>query len=237
MRRDVVMWGETELGYRYRLGSARTLSITVHPDRSVEVVAPQGATLQAIRAKILKRAGWIARARRQYARLHPLQPARQFVPGETHRYLGRQYRLRYSEGATPEVRLHGGFIVVTAPRGPNPRVLRRLLRAWYARRADEVLRERMELCAKMAAAYAVPPARLAIRPMATRWGSCSERGLVTLNPELIKAPKDCIDYVICHELCHRVQRNHSQRFWKLLRALIPDWEDRRARLNQAADVM
>lgn len=235
MWRDVVTWGETELAYRYMFGSASTLSITVNPDRSIEVVAPRGVTLEAIRAKVLKRAGWITRARREYAPLHPLQPARQFVPGETHRYLGRQYRLRYSKGAEPEVRLHRGFIVVTAPEGTS-RVLRRLVLGWLARRANEVLRERMAVCVRMASAYSVPPGRLTIRPMPTRWGSCSKRGLITLNPELIKAPKDCIDYVILHELCHQVQRNHGPRFWKLLGALIPDWEDRRARLNHAADL-
>lgn len=236
MPRDHVMWGETDLAYTYRQGRARTLTITVHPDLSIEVVAPAGATRHAIRSKVLKRGAWIARVRRRFARLHPLQPARQFVPGETHRYLGRQYRLRLAEGSEEEVALHRGFIVVTSGRRLTSARLRRLVLGWYDRRAAEILRERLTACVRLAAAHRIPTPRLTVRPMAARWGSCSKRGLVTLNPELIKAPKDCIDYVICHELCHLVVRNHGPRFWKLLKALVPDWEEQRERLNGMADV-
>lgn len=236
MRTDVVMWGETDLAYKYRFGRSRTLRITVHPDLSIEVVAPSGCRLEEIRAKVVKRGRWIARVRRQYARLHPLQPPRRYVPGETHRYLGRQYRLRLAEGNDSSVRLYRGYILVTAPSPPGTSALRRLVLAWYDHRAADILRERAAACARLASAAGVPPSRLSIRPMATRWGSCSRRGLVTLNPELIKAPKDCIDYVILHEMCHLRERNHGPRFWKLLGSLMPDWEERRSRLNDMADV-
>jgi len=230
------MWGETDLAYAYRQGRARTLTITVHPDLSIEVVAPAGATLHAIRSKVLKRGAWIARVRRRFERIHPLQPPRQYVPGETHRYLGRQYRLRVMVGSEERVALHRGFIVVTTGHRPSSAKLRRLVLGWYERRAPEILRERFAVCTRLALAHRISEPRLSIRPMATRWGSCSKRGLVTLNPELIKASKDCIDYVICHELCHLVVRNHGPRFWKLLKAMVPDWEERRERLNRMADV-
>lgn len=67
--------------------------------------------------------------------------------------------------------------------------------------------------------------------MPRRWGSCSQRGTVTLNPELVKAPLSCIDYVLVHELCHRIVPDHSPRFFRLLTAHVPDWERRRGQLN------
>lgn len=233
---DAVMWGETRLAYRYSFGRSRYLRITVHPDLSIEVVAPRGATLDAIRRKVLKRGSWISRARRTYARLHPLQPPRQYVPGETHRYLGRQYRLRIAQGSQTDVRLHRGFIVVTSSVRPNSLSLKRLVNDWFEVRAQEVLRERADFCLRAAEALGIPHPRLALRPMGARWGSCSRRGLVTLNTELIKAPKDCIDYVIFHELCHLVEKSHGPRFWRLLKVLVPDWEERRDRLNRMADL-
>lgn len=72
--------------------------------------------------------------------------------------------------------------------------------------------------------------------MNNRWGSCTPGGRIILNPELIKAPIDCIDYVITHELCHLVEPNHNARFWQLLGALMPDWKARRERLNEMADL-
>jgi len=72
--------------------------------------------------------------------------------------------------------------------------------------------------------------------MPKRWGSCTSQGNIILNPELIAAPKDCIDYVITHEFCHLKERNHSQSFYKLLTSMMKDWELRRKRLNEMVEV-
>lgn len=236
MLRDSVQWGEIEIAYRYRFFQGRTLNITVHPDLGVEVAAPKGTPLDGIRAKVRKRGAWIANARRGFASFHPLQPPRRYVPGETHRYLGRQYRLRVVDEPEESVKLQGGYLQITTPRRPTPGVLRPLVLRWYEQRAGEILRERTAACQVQAASHGFPRPRLAIRVMTTRWGSCSRRGQVTLNPELIKAPRDCIDYVISHELCHLVEHSHGPRFWKLLEQLMPNWEERRMRLNRLGNL-
>ncbi|MCY1019692.1 M48 family metallopeptidase [Pyxidicoccus sp. MSG2] len=236
MPSDHVKWGEINIAYSYRYTRSRTLSITIHPDLAVEVAAPEGTSRDVIRSKVLKRGAWIANAWREYSRFHPLQPPRQYIPGETHRYLGRQYRLRFVEGVEVSVALRRGYLDVTSPGPPTSELLRPLVIAWYEQRAAEILRERFDACYRISESHRIPPPRLAVRAMATRWGSCSKGGQVTLNPELIKTPKDCIDYVITHELCHLVEYNHSPRFWKLLQKLMPDWEERRERLNRIADI-
>lgn len=236
MPRDSVQWGEVQIAYRYRFSSSRVLNMSVHPDLSVDVVAPEGTPLEVIRAKVRKRGAWIANARRAFMRFHPLQPPRQYVPGETHRYLGRQYRLRIVEGFQESVALQRGYIEVTTARRPSPAVLRPLVLEWYEERAREILRQQFDACHQRAAPCGVQRPRLVVRSMATRWGSCSKSGQVTLNPELVKAPKDCIDYVITHELCHLVEHSHGPRFWMLLAQLMPDWQERRERLNRIADV-
>ncbi len=77
---------------------------------------------------------------------------------------------------------------------------------------------------------------LRIQKMTSRWGSCSDKGRILLNLELIKAPRDYTDYVITHELCHLKEKHHGPRFWKLLEKLMPDYEQRRKKLNLFADV-
>jgi predicted metal-dependent hydrolase len=73
--------------------------------------------------------------------------------------------------------------------------------------------------------------RLQIRKMKTRWGSLSAKGTLTLNLDLIRAPKSCIEYVITHELCHLLHRPHDAAFYRLLEKHMPDWEKRRHKLE------
>ena len=72
--------------------------------------------------------------------------------------------------------------------------------------------------------------------MAKRWGSCSRAGRILLNPELVTAPKDCIDYVIVHELCHLKEHNHSPAYYRLLDRVMPSWQERKRRLDQTVEV-
>src|SRR5690606_33372808 len=74
-----------------------------------------------------------------------------------------------------------------------------------------------------------PPMR--ILTMQTQWGSCSPNGRITLNPHLVKAPRECIDYVILHELCHIAEHNHSERFYRLMNQVMPKWEKTKERLD------
>jgi len=234
---DVVQWGATTLPYAVHFRSnRRSLSITVHPDLHIVVTAPQGTPPETIRAKVLKRARWIRKARVEFEKFHPLQPPRSYVPGEAHRYLGRQCRLKVANGPEPSVKLDRGQIIVTTPKRPTPRVIRPLVETWLRIRAQRIFTERLVFCHAEAARHGIPMPELWIRPMAARWGSCTPAGRIILNIELIKAPVECIDYVIAHELCHLIELNHNARFWQLLSALMPDWKERRGRLNAMADL-
>jgi predicted metal-dependent hydrolase len=234
---DRVVWGDTELPYTVNFRARRrTLSITVHPDLRIVVTAPEGTSSDAIRAKVLKRARWIRKARVEFEKFHPLQPPRSYVPGEAHRYLGRQCRLKAAKGVDSSVKLDRGQIIVTTPERPTPQVLRSLVEDWLESHAKRIFTERLAICHAEAARHGIPMPDLWIRTMAARWGSCTPTGRVILNIELIKAPVECIDYVITHELCHLIEPNHNARFWQLLSAIMPDWIERRGRLNALADI-
>lgn len=232
---DRVQWGETEIQYRVTEGAGRTLAITVHPDLSVEVKAPPGTPAELVRAKVLKRAAWIARTRRGFEKFQPLQPARRYVPGESHRYLGRQYRLKHVADERTRVSLQRGMLVALAPTLPPQEELRALVQRWYRQRAEVILPERFEACLRHPAFRRLSTPPLSLRSMQKRWGSCTRTGRILLNPELVKAPKDCIDYVITHELCHLIVPDHGPRFWRLLSRALPDWSERREALNRVAD--
>ena len=204
----------------------------MQPDLGVVVTAPRKATVENVLARVRKRAVWIKRQQRYFSDFLPQTPPRRYVSGETHRYLGRQYRLKVVEAATTEVKMRGRFIWVHTPRKTDTAGVRVLVEGWYLAHAKERLtRSFAESVARMGTRLASAP-RMQVRRMSKRWGSWTRRGGIWLNPELVTAPASCIDYVVTHELCHAVHGNHGKEFWQLLRRVMPDWETRKARLER-----
>lgn len=230
-----IQYGETTITYELDYGPRKTLAISVEPNLRVSVVAPEDSDPAAVAAKVRRRAAWILRQQRELAQYLPQTPPRQYISGETHRYLGRQHRLKVIADSAEEVKLTRGWLHVhTADRDDRERV-RALLDGWYARQAARVFPERLDAMLPRVEPLGVTarPA-LAIKPLVARWGSCSGSGTITLNLRLMQVPKIYIDYVIIHELCHLVEHNHSRRFYGLLDRAMPDWRERRRELNELA---
>ncbi|MEJ7809738.1 MAG: SprT family zinc-dependent metalloprotease [Gemmatimonadaceae bacterium] len=226
-----VTWGGREIPYTVAFGRRRRLAITVHPDLRVEVLAPEGHPVEAVEQRVRARRAWIAKQLRDLERFHPHPASRQWVSGETHWYLGRQYRLRVYDGA-PDVWRAGGRLHVRAPTYEGSPGVERVARTWYAVRAREVFGEHLDrLRAKHPRLRALRPS-VRVLWMERRWGSCSARGTISLNVELVKSPPSCIEYVIVHELCHMIEARHSTRFFRLMSTILPDWRQRRQLLER-----
>ena len=209
----------------------RTLGIEVHPDMRVVVKAPLGCDRELIAQRLRKRAAWISRQIADFRRYTPRTPQRQYVRGETHLYLGRQYRLKVAVGDEATVGISRGQIVVTLPGAPDAERIKALLQRWYLARARLVLAEVLDSCLLNFKEKAAP--RMIIRAMQSRWGSLSPAGTMTLNVNLIRAPRACIEYVVTHELCHVEYRDHDAHFYRLLERVLPDWKRRKQRLEAA----
>ena len=152
-------------------------------------------------------------------------------------YLGRRYRLKVipANAADAGVKLCGSRLEVRSTE-PAPALIREAMEAWYRARARAVFAQSTDdMLTTLRWKPAPPPMRL--QAMKTQWGSCSPAGRLTVNPWLVKAPRDCIDYVILHELCHLKEHNHSRRFFKLLDRHMPSWRQRKARLDELAEVI
>jgi predicted metal-dependent hydrolase len=126
-----LQYGEQEIRYEIVRRPRKTLEIAVEPDASVVIAAPEDATLEAIETKLRKRAAWVTRQQRYFSQFLPRTPERTFVAGETHLYLGRQYRLKVVPHVQESVKLIRGFIVVHTHRPTRPDVTRELVEEWY----------------------------------------------------------------------------------------------------------
>jgi predicted metal-dependent hydrolase len=211
----------------------KCLKLTVFPDGSVTAVAPEEKTLEDVEAHLRKRRKWIARQRGHFAQYPPGPPSRSFVSGETHLYLGRQYRLRVRKAEGTGVKLRGGIFHVETPFPEQPKAVERALDRWYQERARAVFAERMDRIFEEAPSLKPRHPRLHTRFMKRSWGTCSPLGVVTLNIRLLQAPGPCIDYVIVHELCHLEIHEHSPAFYRLLTRHLPDWRERKERLEKS----
>lgn len=224
--------GNRTIPYTLTVEPRRDLAITVHPDLRVTVRAPETKSTDLVESRIRARRAWIARQLDEFEAYHPLPVPKRFVSGETLWYLGRQYVLKVSKGRV-SVRTASGRLSVSVG-NPSSRVaVRRAVERWYLDRARAVFGERLGVVTSRARALRGLTPQLRVRRMKRRWGSCTKSGTITLNPELLKVPKACIDYVIAHELCHVLVPDHSARFYHLLEECMPDWRLRRARLSRS----
>lgn len=211
--------------------------IKVHPNCRVIVSAPEGADDQAVLNAVKKRRRWIYQQLRDFRQQLAYITPRKYISGESHYYLGKQYQLKVLEepASTRGVKMLRGKLEVISHHRDAEKV-RQLLTHWYKTRAKEVFSRRLDAMLEQALWVSERP-QLRLLTMQTQWGSCSPNGRLTLNPYLVKAPRECIDYVILHELCHIAEHNHSERFYRLMGQVMPEWEIIKTRLDEMAGVI
>ncbi len=210
----------------------RTLAIHVLPDGSLELTAPYAVSVDNINAKVEKRSRWIASQRLNFMHMSINLPQRRFVEGATHRYLGKQYRLKINWGDETRIKLKGAFFEITTPKR-DPANVEKILTKWFRDRSVDQFARRMEFWKPWCKKHLLPEPSIQIRHMSRRWGSTGSGGKILLNPLLIHAPSRCIDYVIAHEVCHLRHPAHNRSFYRLLSALLPDWEKLKKRLEES----
>ena len=222
----------------------RKVVIKVHPDQRVVATAPIDASDEMIHDAMMKRARWIWQSLQDFAKQKDHVLPKRYVSGETQFYLSRRYVLKViilSENE-PSVKLSRGKLNVELSQidselGSEERaaLVKNLLDTWYQEKARLVFAERLNAqLPKASWVKSTPSFRL--MTMQKQWGSCSAKGNLILNPHLVKAPKECIDYVILHELCHIAEHNHSEQFWRLLTQVMPNWKEVKARLDGMAEL-
>jgi len=222
---------------------ARKVIIKVHPDQRVVATVPHDASEDAIVDAMHKRARWIWQSINDFAKQKDTVLHKRYVSGETQFYLGKRYVLKVIVDAeqVPNVKLSRGKLNVTIKHEVSKDIDDRLVKIkplidkWYQHKTKAIFHERLaELLPKASWVTSIPSFR--VMAMKKQWGSCSTKGNLMLNPHLIKAPKECIDYVIFHELCHIAEHNHSERFWRLLTQVMPNWKEVKAKLDDMAEM-
>lgn len=137
-------------------------------------------------------------------------------------------KLRIEDADKNEVKLYRGLLIIHCKDARN---IKEILNQWYREKAMLHFQEALKKSFILFKKHKIVKPELQIRLMEKRWGSCTPNGKIILNPELIKAPKGSIEYVVIHELCHLVHHNHTKAFYDLQKIIMPDWETWKERLE------
>lgn len=209
----------------------KSIGLRVFPEGNILITAPTETSVEKIIEKIKPKSKWIIDQQRAFELYKPFTTERNYIAGETHRYLGRQYKLvinKIEKGKTT-VSLAKGHMTITTPKDN----IERIVLDFYKDRAGAIFEEILESLKQKFPQFDTFETILSHKYLKKRWGSCSINGSILLNTELIKASKACIEYVVLHELCHLIHPNHSKDFYRLLEDLLPNWEKVKNRLEQS----
>jgi predicted metal-dependent hydrolase len=213
-----------------RRSDRRTLEISVLPNGDVELVAPRHASVESILVKVRKRALWIGKQVRAFQEMNVSRSKLRYCGGATYRYLGRQYRLKVTNSHSVSVKLIGGYFHIATRTGAEDEI-ERLLSVWFRERAQEQFSKRLDGWREWCSEQKLSEPTLHLRSMPKRWGSTQKNGRIYLNPDVVRTPSICIDYVVTHEVCHLKHGEHNGAFYQLLDRLFPRWREIKHRLE------
>lgn len=226
---ETIQLGEIAVAVRRK--DIKHVYLSVHPPTGrVTLVAPNGTRPEVARAYAVSRLGWI---REQQAKLRrqERETPREFIERESHYLWGRRYLLSVrEEEAKPSVRLGHRSITLTVRPGSSRDKREAVMHAWHRTLLHEAV---PPLIRKWETRVGVEVAGYFLQRMKTKWGGCNHRArCIRLNTELVKKPRDLLEYVVVHEILHLVEPTHSERFLVLMSKYYPEWREARVELNE-----
>lgn len=235
LTRTIVAEGQ-EIQYHLERKPVKNLNLRIRKDGEVFVSASAAVPDSEVDNFVCSKAGYILEAINKFEELAQYKPQpKQYVSGETFYIQGRGLRLQLSQANKDSISSDGVYIYLAVKNIDDFEKKRRMLSRFLDQQCEAVFGEIISELYPMFRKYGVDTPILRIRDMETRWGSClAKKGIITLNKRLIEAPRNCIEYVVMHELCHFIHPNHSKQFYSFLTMLMPDWRQRKALLEKCA---
>ena len=210
--------------YKVIFSRRRTLGISVLPDATVVVRVPYRTSGKTIKKLVEDKSGWIMK-HRDFFRNNPGKvPVKSYLNGSAHLFRGNKMTLNIQESKNPYVTFNGSSIEMGIMNPASEISVRNLLHKAFRNEALKYLPIMFYNINERLAGHGLKPTGLVIRTMKSRWGSCTNKGKITLNSELIRLSDKYIEYVIIHELCHLRHHNHGPKYYDLLSLLYPEWK-------------
>ncbi|MHB1516442.1 MAG: M48 family metallopeptidase [Acidiferrobacteraceae bacterium] len=209
----------------------KNIHLSVHPPTGrVRISAPARTSLDAIRVFAIAKLAWIKR-QQEKLRAQERETPREYLDRESHDVWGKRYLLCVvQDKGAPSVKLKHRHMMLTVRRGADQTTKEAVVAQWYREQVKSVV---PELMSKWEPVLGVRVQRFFVQQMKTKWGSCNPRArTIRLNTELAKKPKECLEYIVVHEMIHLLEPTHNARFVALMDRFMPRWQFYRQRLNR-----
>lgn len=209
----------------------KNIHLSVHPPTGrVRIAAPLHMKTDTIRVFAISKLGWIKRQQTKLRKQERETP-REYLDRESHFCWGKRYLLEVVENyGAANVELKHRTIVLRVRPGANDGKKQSVLDEWYR---QQLKAEIQPLIVKWGQHMGVRVARFTVRKMKTMWGSCTPKSRsILINLELAKKPRDCLEYIVVHELVHLLEPTHNRRFISLMDQFMPQWRSHREELNR-----
>jgi len=221
-----------DIEFKVVYSGRRSIGISVLPDSSVIVRVPYLTSLKTITRIVTDKYYWVIKHRDNYRKLDNSSLNRSYTTGELHLFRGNRSIIQIEKSVMPYVRFNDNTIELGTSKTDDEAAIKRLLYKGYKDEALILFPELLQKVVREHQNQMFKPAGLIIRTMKRRWGSCSNKGVITLSTELIKLSDLYIEYVIAHELCHLKHHNHGAHYYKLLSEVFPEWKTVRRELRK-----
>ena len=231
--RTVIAEGR-EITYQLEQKPVKNLNLRICKDGSVHVSANRFILPSEIDAFVVSKGTYVLRAVDKFHEMALKRPQpKRYVSGETFYIQGRGLRLNVTQASKDIISSDGVYIYLRVKDPEDLEKKQRMVTKFLDCQCKTIYNEILEELYPLFRKYGVAMPALRIRDMETRWGSCLvKKGIITLNKHLIEAPRNCIEYVVMHELCHFIYPNHSKQFYSFLSMLMPDWRERKTILDK-----
>lgn len=221
------------ISYTLERKPVKNINLRIRADQCVYVSAPKDVAAKMVDAFVVEKSAYILRALKKFKdKNRETVSENKFVNGETVKFLGRNLRLKVKNASRSKVESDESYVTLYVKDAQDADLKKRVLETWLRKKCKD---EITAICKKVypqVKKYGIAFPEILLREMVSRWGSCSpKKGFVTFNTALIAMPVSCIEYVVTHEFTHFLYPNHSKKFYQQLATFMPDWEERKKRLE------
>jgi len=214
----------------------KNINLRIGKDKIVTISANKKISIKSLEKLISSKKDWI-KGNLNKIDIHQIQNEKnesiQYVSGEELKLQGNQYKLLVLENKKNKVEIEENVIYLYTSDISSYKEKKKIIDKLIKFKAEEFFEESLMNMLDLINVYGVRRPEMKIRKMRSRWGSCNKtRNVITINFELVKAPKDCLDYVVLHELIHFLVSGHNKMFYNYMSILMPDWKLRKKMLNE-----
>ena len=232
---DSIQFGTTTINYDIVYSNKRkNATLSVYPLKLVEIRVPSNLEQDHIQNLVRKKAHWVMKQILWFDEIVQMDTIKEHVNGESYLYLGRQYRLKIIKNhEKPQAKLIGKYLTVwlpeNIPKNKEKKTAKAAIWKWYREQANKKIAETIKTYSKK---LGISQPTYKIKNQYKRWGSCTKKDELIFNFRIAMAPIALLQYIVAHEMCHIKNKDHSNKFWKQLQTIMPDYEQRKERLRK-----